>query len=67
MGVSENRGPYSSTLNSRILTTRTPKMVPLIFGNSLMKADFFMVLNGGSWGFSLLEVTKEERFVPGLV
>ena len=42
-------------------------MVPLIFGNSLMKGDFFMVLNGGSWGFSLLEVTKEERFVPGLV
>ena len=26
MGVSENRGPYYSTLNSRILAIRTPKI-----------------------------------------
>ena len=31
MGVSENRGPEYSTLNSRILNIRTPKnLVPLI-------------------------------------
>ena len=34
MGVSENRGPYYSTPNSRILVIRTPNKVPLIFGNS---------------------------------
>ena len=34
IGVSENRGPWYSTLNSRILFIRTPKKVPLIFGNS---------------------------------
>ena len=34
MGVSENRGPQYSTLNSRILVIRTPNKVPLIFGNS---------------------------------
>ena len=36
LGVSENRGPYYSTLSSRILVIGTPKMVPLIFGNSHM-------------------------------
>ena len=34
MGVSENRGPYYSTLNSRIFIIRTPNKVPQIFGNS---------------------------------
>ena len=34
LGVSENRGPQNSTLNSRILSIRTPNKVPLIFGNS---------------------------------
>ena len=34
MGVSANRGPQYSTPNSRILIIRTPKKVPLIFGNS---------------------------------
>ena len=34
MGVSENRGPEYSTLNSRILITRTPKQGTLIFGKS---------------------------------
>ena len=34
MGVSENRGPYSRTLNSRIRIIRTPNKVPRIFGNS---------------------------------
>ena len=34
MGLAENRGPYYSTLNSRILIIRTPNKVPLIFGNS---------------------------------
>ena len=34
MGVSEKRGPYYSTLNSRIHIIRTPNKVPLIFGNS---------------------------------
>ena len=29
LGVSENRGPQYSTLNSRILIIRTPKSVPL--------------------------------------
>ena len=33
-GVSENRGPYYSTLNRRILIIRPPNKVPLIFGNS---------------------------------
>ena len=33
MGVSENRGPEYSTPNSRILITRTPKKVTLVFGN----------------------------------
>ena len=36
MGVSENGGPYYSTLDSRILIIRTPNKVPLIFGNSQM-------------------------------
>ena len=36
MGVSENRGPQYSTLNSRILIIRTPNQVPLIFGKSHM-------------------------------
>ena len=34
MGVSENRGPEYSTLNSRILIIRTPKKGTLILGNS---------------------------------
>ena len=34
VGVSENRGPQYSTLNSRIRIIRTP--VPPIFGNSLV-------------------------------
>ena len=34
MGVSENRGPEYSTLNSRIHIIRTPKEGTLIFGNS---------------------------------
>ena len=33
MGGSKNVGPKYSTLNSRILILRTPKKVPLIFGN----------------------------------
>ena len=33
-GVSENKGPKYSTLNSRILIIRTQNKVPLIFGNS---------------------------------
>ena len=33
MGISENRGPKYSTLNSRILIIRTPNKVPLIFGH----------------------------------
>ena len=40
MGISENRGPKYSTLNSIILIIRTPNIyiykVPLIFGNSHM-------------------------------
>ena len=36
MGVSENRGPKYSTLNSRILYKNPPNKVPLIFGNSHM-------------------------------
>ena len=34
MGVSENRGPKYSTLNSRILIIGTPNKVPLLFGSS---------------------------------
>ena len=34
MGVSENRGPQYSTLNSRILIIRTPQRGTPIFGNS---------------------------------
>ena len=34
LGVSENRGPDYSTLNSRIFIIRIPDKVPLIFGNS---------------------------------
>ena len=33
LGVSKNRGPGYSTLNSRILIIRTPNKVPHIFGN----------------------------------
>ena len=42
MGVSENRGPQYSTLNSRILIIRTPKIskVPPVFGNSLKDPEF---------------------------
>ena len=52
MGVSENRGPYYSTLNSRILIIRRPNKVPLIFGNSHM--CFFLTRRAclqdlGSW------------------
>ena len=36
MGVSANRGPQYSTLNSRSLITRPPNKVPLIFRNSQM-------------------------------
>ena len=36
LGVSETRGPGYSTLNSRILSIRIPK-VPLIFGKSHCK------------------------------
>ena len=39
MGVSENRGPKHSTLNSRILVIRTPKQGTPIFGNSHMGAQ----------------------------
>ena len=34
LGVSENRGPQYSTLNSRILIIRIPKQSTLIFGKS---------------------------------
>ena len=34
IGVSENRGPESTTLNRRILIIRTLKYDTLIFGNS---------------------------------
>ena len=34
LGVAENRGPYYSTLNSRILILGPQNRVPLIFGNS---------------------------------
>ena len=37
VGVSENGGPQYSTLNSRILTMRTPNKVPLILGNFHME------------------------------
>ena len=39
MGVSENRGPYYSTLSRRILIEKRPQnQVPLIFGNSRHRA-----------------------------
>ena len=40
MGVSENRGPKYSTLNSRILILRTPKEGTLIFGKSHVAAQW---------------------------
>ena len=42
MGVSEDRGPYYSTPNSRILFIRTPKYgtVPLIIGNSHIRISW---------------------------
>ena len=55
LGVSENRGSYYSTLNSRILIIMTPNMVPLIFGNSHL----------GFWVFKLrlhrLRILKATR------
>ena len=48
MGVSENRGAQYSTLNSRILITRTPNKVPLIFGNSHIMNTIQLLLSGGS-------------------
>ena len=40
MGVSENRGPKYSTLNSRTLIIGPQKEVPLVFGNSHMGSRF---------------------------
>ena len=58
MGVSENRGPKYSTLNSRILIVRTPNEVPLIFGNSHMHA----YIHACDWTYSvsawLVQVTS---------
>ena len=60
MGVSENRGPEYSTLNSRILITRAPKQGPLIFKNSQMsprvplrvtiRVTLRVTYLSGSWG-----------------
>ena len=50
LGVSENRGPEYSTLNSRMLIIRTPKQGTLIFGKSHL----------GTWtlrGMSLKQTT----------
>ena len=39
-GVSENRGPYYSTLNSRIRILRTPQIkVPPVFSETFIAAD----------------------------
>ena len=45
MGVSENRGPSYSTLNSRILFYKDPKIsYPLIFGNSQISFKPFRLI-----------------------
>ena len=59
MGVSENREPEYSTLNSRILIIRTHNIrYPPIFGNSHVVALIIRVMNFGLWvsglGFEVL-------------
>ena len=44
MGVSENRGPYYGTLNSRILIIRTPNKVPLSSGVRAFRVKGFRAL-----------------------
>ena len=69
-GVSKNRGPQYSTLDSGILIIRTPNKVPLIFGNSHITADRrvcvgFWVLAacaGGDPGLSLLQQPGPKKF-----
>ena len=64
MGVSENRGPLYSTLNSRILIIRTPNKERLIFGNSHVVFNCFRWLfihATGGWADRWKRQTETDR------
>ena len=83
MGVSENRGPYFSTLNSRIVIIRNTKnKVPLIFRSELGAYSTRVLHPGKPRAHNYLPQTlredplslsfaarqcKEKRPLPGLV